>query len=183
MTELSFEEFYKLLPKDMQFEVNQYAQTKFYSLIDDEFIKFLLDGIDKKTLISYVSKIYSIAFSPDGNYLASGFSDIVAKLWKVSDGSLVHTFTGHTQCITSVAFSPDGQYLASGSGNGTVNIYNIEFIKELNKLTPEKFELVEALTLAIETGGKIKPIKEQLETFQQFSKEMQLALQELKKID
>ncbi len=57
----------------------------------------------------------TIAFSPDGQLLASGGGDNTVKIWRVSDGVLVQTLTGHSCSVRSLAFSPDGQLLASGS--------------------------------------------------------------------
>ena len=56
----------------------------------------------------------SVAFSPDGNTLASATT---VRLWEVDTGTNTHTLTGHTGWVVSVAFSPDG---ASASEDGTV---------------------------------------------------------------
>ena len=57
-----------------------------------------------------------MAFSPDEQTLASGSNDTTARLWRVSDGTLLCTLEGHTDPVLSVAFSPDGKTLASGGG-------------------------------------------------------------------
>ncbi|MEN3002201.1 MAG: hypothetical protein ABDI19_10240 [Armatimonadota bacterium] len=61
--------------------------------------------------------VYSVAFSPDGQLLASGSEDRIIRLWRVADGQLLRTLTGHTHIVYSVAFSPDGQLIASASGS------------------------------------------------------------------
>ena len=38
--------------------------------------------------------VYTVAFSPDGTYLASGSFDSVLHVWRVSDGSRLRTWRG-----------------------------------------------------------------------------------------
>jgi WD40 repeat protein/tRNA A-37 threonylcarbamoyl transferase component Bud32 len=67
----------------------------------------------------------SVAFSPDGQILASGSDDKTIKLWNIPTGQLKTTLTGHSTPVNSVAFSPDGQTLASGSYDHTIKLWNI----------------------------------------------------------
>ncbi|MDP2867142.1 MAG: hypothetical protein Q8O90_12955 [Elusimicrobiota bacterium] len=78
--------------------------------------------------------IYSVAFSPDGKFIASGGVDNILKLWSLEDGTAVKTFKGHRNFVNSVAFSPDGRRLASASEDGTVKIWDIEGGSCLNTL-------------------------------------------------
>ncbi len=48
------------------------------------------DGSLVRTISAHSGSILQIAFSPNGEYLASLGGDGTAKLWRVSDGSLVH---------------------------------------------------------------------------------------------
>jgi WD40 repeat protein len=58
--------------------------------------------------------VESVAYSPDGHFLASASSGDV-KLWNAQTGVLIGTFGGHSDHIDSIAFSPDGQCLVSSS--------------------------------------------------------------------
>ena len=60
----------------------------------------------------------SVAFSPDGQFLASPIMINSVGIFRVSDGSLVRTLTGHTDWVNSVSFSPDGSLIASGGVDG-----------------------------------------------------------------
>jgi WD40 repeat protein len=70
--------------------------------------------------------VRSVAFSSDGQTLASGSRDGTILLWDVAAGQpLGQPLTGHSDGVFSVAFSPDGQTLASGSADGAVILWDI----------------------------------------------------------
>ena len=76
-------------------------------------------------LTGHTSFVTSIAFSPNGELLASGSWDTTIRLWNVSSFTLNKTLTGHTSGVMSVAFSSDGKTLASGSVDKTVRLWNV----------------------------------------------------------
>jgi WD40 repeat protein/tRNA A-37 threonylcarbamoyl transferase component Bud32 len=65
-----------------------------------------------------------VAFSPDGETLASG-SGTTVRLWDVATGEELHALMGHAGGVRSVAFSPDGQRLASASEDNTVKLWDV----------------------------------------------------------
>ncbi|WP_228036643.1 WD40 domain-containing protein [Dolichospermum flos-aquae] len=79
-----------------------------------------------QTLTGHSSLVYSVAYSPDGQTLASASWDKTIKLWNVNTGKLLQTLTGHSSLVNSVAYSPDGQTLASGSGDKTIKLWNVK---------------------------------------------------------
>jgi WD40 repeat protein len=77
------------------------------------------------TFTGHLEEVWSVAFSPDGQTLASGSGDRTIKLWNLDTRELFHTFTGHSEKVCSVAFSPDGQTLASSSCNQTIHLWDL----------------------------------------------------------
>src|SRR5438552_1137043 len=57
--------------------------------------------------------VWSVAFSPDGQTLASGSADHSIRLWDVSNRQCFQTLQGHTNWVFVLGFSPDGRYLVS----------------------------------------------------------------------
>ncbi|OQY33111.1 MAG: hypothetical protein B6243_06815, partial [Anaerolineaceae bacterium 4572_5.2] len=77
----------------------------------------------------------SVAFSPDGNILASsGYATI--HLWRVSDGQ--HLQSLGTETVYDVAFSPDGQILASANWGETVRLWRVSDGQVLHNLHEHK---------------------------------------------
>ena len=63
-----------------------------------------------------------MAFSPDGNIIASGGGNV--RLWDVDTGDPIRTLEGRTGGAESVSFSPGGNTIASGNSDGTVRLWD-----------------------------------------------------------
>lgn len=76
------------------------------------------------SITAHEKPIGRIAWSPDGNKLASPSADTTIKLWDVNTGRLKHTLSGHSSRVICVSWSPMDQYLASGSDDQTARIWD-----------------------------------------------------------
>ncbi len=71
-----------------------------------------------QSLSGHEKRVLSVAFSPDGRWLAAGLVDNYDNvlIWDINSGKIAATLEGHESWVRSVAFSPDGRLLASASG-------------------------------------------------------------------
>jgi WD40 repeat protein len=80
--------------------------------------------------------VSSVAWSPDGQWLASGSGSYNAsrflfptspelKVWNALTGQEILTLKGHTDYIQSVAFSTDGKRLGTGSSDKKVKVWKV----------------------------------------------------------
>jgi WD domain, G-beta repeat len=68
-------------------------------------------------------KVYSAAFSLDGNFIATGGEDGVVRVWDTQSNTEVRRLSGHNANVRSVAFDADG-YIVSAGEDGTVRVWN-----------------------------------------------------------
>jgi WD40 repeat protein len=69
--------------------------------------------------------VTTVAWSPDGLYLASGSVDKTVQVWRAANGALHSTFVGHTSPVTALAWNAESTSLISaGDENGKVRVWN-----------------------------------------------------------
>ncbi|MGK7945786.1 MAG: WD40 repeat domain-containing protein [Microcystaceae cyanobacterium] len=114
------------------------------------------------------SKVYDLAFSPDGNYLAVAVAEIrqyeeekegqaipdlywyeenVIKLVNLATREISDIFTGHNGIICSLRFTQDGRSLISGGYDSQIIIWDLES-KQISKRQPVSIEPSQSLEMS-----------------------------------
>lgn len=72
--------------------------------------------------------VQAIAFSPDGNRIASGGADKIVRIWDIQAGVEQTTYEGHATGIgfKSLDWSPDGKFIAAGSRDNVIRIWETD---------------------------------------------------------
>ncbi|MFB2919285.1 AAA-like domain-containing protein [Aerosakkonema funiforme] len=74
-----------------------------------------------KHLKAHGSRVWSVAFSPDGQYIAASADNLI-DLWK-PDGTWLGSLQGHKNAVWAIAIGPDSQTIASASVDGTIQLW------------------------------------------------------------
>jgi len=77
---------------------------------------------------------YSLAVSPDGNWIAVGMAQGELALW-ATDGSNQRTLTGHQDIVGAVGFTPNSQKLVSASLDSTTKVCSVQTATLLQSFT------------------------------------------------
>jgi tetratricopeptide (TPR) repeat protein len=97
-------------------------------------------------LKGHAGVVMSVAFSPDGQRLASGSLDQTVRIWDSATGKELLALKGYAGTVPSVAFSPDGQRLASANGDGPIHLWEttsvsreIQHVRATNQMVADLF--------------------------------------------
>src|SRR5690242_17097136 len=88
----------------------------YYFSFNNVLILHLLDVLKQQ---SHALDMSCMAYSPDGQYIATGGDDGKVKVWNASNGFCFVTFSEHEASITGIVFSQKNAIFTSSS-DGTV---------------------------------------------------------------
>ncbi|MGD1920969.1 MAG: NB-ARC domain-containing protein [Pleurocapsa sp.] len=104
-------------------------------------VNFQNSDLSKSVFAENFGGIWSVAFSPDGKYLAAGDTKGDIILRRVADGQPIMRFQGHTAWVVSLDFSPDGKTLASSSCDCTAKLWDVNSGQCLHSLDDHDHEV------------------------------------------
>jgi WD40 repeat protein len=96
--------------------------------------------------------VNSCEFLRGDKLLATASRDQTVKLWKVHDGSAVHTLTAHNEEVNCTASSPTADVLLSGDDDGVVIAWDTATGSELHRLPRQRAYVTAA---AFDTHGTL----------------------------
>ena len=117
---------------------------------------------EKMTLSSENLSAMSLAFNPDGRWIAVGNTTGEIQIWYWYLQRVDATLKGHSTWVNTLAFDPGSNFLVSGSGHlfkqegdYTVRLWSTEDWKEFTTLTPEDSEWGAGLSVGFSPDGGV----------------------------
>lgn len=77
-------------------------------------------------LTGHSQPVYSLSFSPDGRYLASGSFDKIIRVWSIKEGKLARTYEA-AGGFFEVSWNKDGDLLAACANDKTISVIDMRF--------------------------------------------------------
>jgi WD40 repeat protein len=88
-------------------------------------LQTILDNIrERNRLIGHQGEVWSVSFSPNGDYLATTGPDGSVCVWSFS-GQQLAQWKSHQDWVRTVSFSPDGQYLVTAGEDKLARLWNL----------------------------------------------------------
>jgi WD40 repeat protein len=100
-----------------------------------------------QTLAGHSNSVMAVAYSLDGQRIASGSNDNIVRVWDATTGQMEQTLIGHSDWVSAVAFSPNGRRIVSGSGDKTVRVWDV-IMGQMEQTLTGHSHLIRAVTFS-----------------------------------
>ncbi len=80
-------------------------------------------GTTRVLFTGHTDQVWTLAWSPNGQYIASAGKDKTVQVWAASNAQTLSNYTGHSAEVEAVDWSPDSTMIASASYDNTVRVW------------------------------------------------------------
>jgi len=101
-----------------------------------------IDKFDAHTM-----PVFSLQYSPEGNYLISGSRDAQLKIWDAHTYKLIQSVPAHMFAVNHIAFHPTRPYFATASMDKSIKIWDADDFKLRKIISREKGFASHALSI------------------------------------
>lgn len=108
-------------------------------------------GTVRAVLKGHEAAVCDVAFSPNGELVATASWDGTARTWDSKTGTLRAVFRNHKAPLTSIAFDPTGRWLVTASFDRTARVWNAETGEEKSTMVGHDGVVISAV---FSPGGK-----------------------------
>jgi len=84
------------------------------------------DPAIQEVWLGHEKEVTALAFSPDGQLLASGSADTTIIFWDVTNAEILSTAEGHWATVTTAVFDEDGAFVLSGGKDNKVRNLRVQ---------------------------------------------------------
>lgn len=105
---------------------SSFAADACFGLSDGDLQVKRKGALELARLPAHLGHVFSLAFQPGQNRVASGGADSTIRIWDMDRNVCTTTLTGHSSRVQSLAFSPGGNVLASASFDGTIKLWDVQ---------------------------------------------------------
>lgn len=121
----------------------------------------------ERLLAGHVGRVGCVAFSSDGELVATGGEDGTVRLWRSRLGTVIRCIRAHRGAVTAVQFSHDGEQLFSAGADRRLKVWAVasgRLVRELAALFRNHRRGVSSLCLSpdgfqVLTGGADNSVK------------------------